>query len=366
MLSRSFKLLLLGLVVSLFYSSVWGSASSFAETTNDMLNRLKRLELEINDLNRFIHSPKNKATASVKQKFIQKDILTRPRRKSEREVSGATRVEVRQQQLETEIRTLRGETEELEFGLSNLTKRLDKLISDLDGRLELLEVTAKEMVKHKAELGNSNIRKSAVVPISRAVPKREDEGRPILGYLKKEDFKKFSRGEGSTAAISKASKGSIPVTKTSNSSRSQTSVSNLSESPERILPKGSSGQRYQFAFAFLMKHDYEMAERAFSEFVKDHVDDPLAGNASYWLGETFYVRQKFAKAAITFAEGYEKYPNSTKTADNLLKLGFSLARLDRMEDACVALAQLKTEFPNASTTIKRRAMVEGKRVGCGE
>ena len=84
----------------------------------------------------------------------------------------------------------------------------------------------------------------------------------------------------------------------------------------------------------------------------------------YWLGETYYVREKFAEAAVTFAEGYEKHPGSPKTADNLLKLGFSLARLQRSEDACVALAQLSDEFPNASTTIKRRAMTEGKRIGC--
>jgi tol-pal system protein YbgF len=131
-----------------------------------------------------------------------------------------------------------------------------------------------------------------------------------------------------------------------------------------VLPEGTASTRYQHAFGYLMRHDYDTAERAFTEFIQAHGDDPLAGNAVYWLGETYYVRKKFAKAAVTFAEGYEKYPASPKTADNLLKLGFALARLRRAEDACVALAQLRDEFPNASTTIKRRAMTEGKRIGC--
>ena len=33
--------------------------------------------------------------------------------------------------------------------------------------------------------------------------------------------------------------------------------------------------------------------------------DPLAGNAVYWLGETYYARRQFADAAVTFADGYQ-------------------------------------------------------------
>ena len=34
--------------------------------------------------------------------------------------------------------------------------------------------------------------------------------------------------------------------------------------------------------------DYPAAEAAFKEFVEAHPKDPMAGNAQYWLGETYY------------------------------------------------------------------------------
>ena len=43
------------------------------------------------------------------------------------------------------------------------------------------------------------------------------------------------------------------------------------------------------------------AEQALAAFVQNHPEDGLAGNAQYWLGETFYVRGDFQTAARTFA-----------------------------------------------------------------
>ncbi len=130
------------------------------------------------------------------------------------------------------------------------------------------------------------------------------------------------------------------------------------------VPQASSQQLYRSAFSLLTKQDFEGAEEAFRSFIDRHGEDPLAGNAVYWLGETYYARRQFADAAVTFADGYQNYPGSTKTPDNLLKLGMSLARLDRAEDACFALARLLEEFPNADTRLVSRAKDERGKLGC--
>ena len=85
----------------------------------------------------------------------------------------------------------------------------------------------------------------------------------------------------------------------------------------------------------------------------------MAGNAQYWLAETFYVRKQFERAAMAFAAGYQTYPDNIKAPDNLLKLALSLARIDKQEDACVALKQLGEKFPKAPSNIRRRAAGEG-------
>ena len=94
-------------------------------------------------------------------------------------------------------------------------------------------------------------------------------------------------------------------------------------------------------------------------------NDDRAGNAQYWLGETFYVRGNYAEAAKVFAQGYQKYPKSTKAPDNLLKLGLALSQTGKKQDACVTLMQLGKQFPSAAAVIKQRADDEMKKLNCG-
>ena len=90
----------------------------------------------------------------------------------------------------------------------------------------------------------------------------------------------------------------------------------------------------------------------------------MAGNAQYWLGETYFTRNRFMEAATAFAEGYKRYPKGAKAPDSLLKLGMSLGRANQKQNACVALAQLDRDFPQAGAAIKERAGTEKKRLGC--
>jgi len=98
--------------------------------------------------------------------------------------------------------------------------------------------------------------------------------------------------------------------------------------------------------------------------VQRYPNDPLAGNAQYWLGETYYVQKDYNNAAAVFAEGYQKYPKGGKAADNLLKLGMSLGQLGQKADACRAFARLDRDFPGAPGNVKERAADEKKRLGC--
>ncbi len=130
------------------------------------------------------------------------------------------------------------------------------------------------------------------------------------------------------------------------------------------LPPGSATDQYNFAFGLIKQADYPAAEEALKAFIQQHPNDALAGNAQYWLGETYYQRERYAEAAGAFAEGYKRYSKAPKAADDLLKLGMSLARANQRQNACVALAQLDHDFPNPGSTIKERAVAEKKRLGC--
>jgi tol-pal system protein YbgF len=130
------------------------------------------------------------------------------------------------------------------------------------------------------------------------------------------------------------------------------------------LEGATADEQYQYAFDLLRQNKYGDAEQALRTFVDQYPEHPLAGNASYWLGETFYVRQDYDNAALTFAEGFQKYPQGGKAPDSLLKLGMSLSALGETGDACKAFEELAARYPKASEGIKQRAAREQSKNGC--
>ena len=129
-------------------------------------------------------------------------------------------------------------------------------------------------------------------------------------------------------------------------------------------PAATPNDQYEAAFALLRRADYPGAEQALRAFVTQHPKDPLAGNAQYWLGETFYVRKNWKDAAIAFAEGYQKYPRSGKAPDDLLKLAMSLGNLGQKTNACTALARLDHDFPQMPANVRGPATAEKHHLGC--
>jgi tol-pal system protein YbgF len=126
----------------------------------------------------------------------------------------------------------------------------------------------------------------------------------------------------------------------------------------------TSTELYNNAFTKLKQQDYQGAEAGFAAFVKNNPKDNLAGNAQYWLGETYYVRGDYTKAVEAFLFGYKTYPKNSKAPDSLLKLGLSLQALGSKPDACKAFKRFDKEYPDASVNMKDRVNTEMKKLGC--
>jgi len=129
---------------------------------------------------------------------------------------------------------------------------------------------------------------------------------------------------------------------------------------------GAQGEQlYHDAFKLLQDGDYPGAERAFKNFVQRNPQHALAGNAQYWLGETYYARRDYQNAMVSFAEGYKVYKTSPKGPDNLLKLGITLAVLNKKQEACAVFARFNQDYPRATDLQKRRIDQERQKNGCG-
>jgi len=135
--------------------------------------------------------------------------------------------------------------------------------------------------------------------------------------------------------------------------------------PPAAGANAAGDQMYHDAMKKLQDGDNAGAERGFKSFLQSHPKHALAGNAQYWLGESYYARKDYQNAMTAFAEGYKAYKTSPKGPDNLLKLGITLAVMGRKPDACQIFAKFSQDYPRATDLQKRRVDQERQKNGCG-
>jgi tol-pal system protein YbgF len=226
-------------------------------------------------------------------------------------------------QLEQDLRGVTGRLEEVSFQIRKLEDRLNKLTSDMEYRLSEMKSGGGSEASPEPSPGGGAV---ASTPRAPAQIQPSDEA--------------------STQRGANPSTGASAPTQTAN------------------LPPRTAREQYARAFSLLEKRNYEEAGAGFSEFLKANPNDPLADNARYWLGETYYARGDYARSAEVFLDGYEKNKTGPKAPDTLLKLGLSLSGLDKKKEACASFRELSRAFPNAPESVKDKAAQEAKRLGC--
>ena len=233
-------------------------------------------------------------------------------------------------EIEDQFRQLTNKFEEVNFKLDKLSSRVSKIQSDTQLRFSDLE-NSKPEIKDK----NKKVR--------------------LPGTSKPNDF-------GANPGYSSSS---LPEKQEINSIESaQTVITEEPEKKESLLPDKDPKDQYEFAVSFMKIGDYETAEFALKEFIEKNKDHDLAGNAQYWYGETFRIRQLYSDAATAYLDGYQNYPKSKKAPDNLLKLGITMVQLGEKDQGCKMILGLKKEYPKASKSVLQKAQYEQKKFKC--
>ena len=328
---------LIGLIFSIVGPSV---AAAQSGNLQPVLDRLQRLERDIRTLNIQISRPgqATKAGAATLVSGTPETTGTGP--------AGVARVDARIAELEDELRAGTGKIEDMTYQLQKINERLEKLITDIDYRLSALEGTSGGRLS--SQQGSPAQVNAATTPtgVQTVVPGGAPSG--VLGTLTETDLK------------------AMPATAGQAVSAGAVQPPSISEPPKpvSVLPEGGPKERYSYAFSLLRKAEYDRAEAAFSEFITLYSDDPLSGNARYWLGETYYVRGQYVKAAEIFLAAYQGDNKGVKAPDTLLKLGMSLGSLDKKTQACASFDKLVADFPKLSPLILNKVKAERKTNGC--
>jgi tol-pal system protein YbgF len=131
-----------------------------------------------------------------------------------------------------------------------------------------------------------------------------------------------------------------------------------------LPPTQSPRDEYDLAYGYMLRKDYALAEDSFRNFLSKYPTDRLAGDATYWFGESMFQRQRYRDAAEAFLNVSTKFESTAKAPDALLRLGQSLAALGEKEAACASLGEVMRKFPRASAVVKQGVEREQKRVRC--
>ena len=242
-------------------------------------------------------------------------------------------------EIEKQFQNLTNKFEEVNFKIDKLSSRLSKTQADNQLRFQELEnktVGSETKENNTAQLNN-------------------EEDKVLPGSSQPQDLGSISYKDNETGDENQK----IQSIETTNTVVTETFVSE-----EKILPEGTPNEQYEFATSFLKVGDYNMAERAFREFVDINPDHNLAGNAQYWYAETFRIRQLFTDAASAYLEGYQKYPRSQKAPINLLKLGVSLVQIGEKDQGCLMISGVQKEYPKANQSVLQKAKYEEKKFEC--
>ena len=341
-----------------------GSSDALAQSNElqNLIQRVDRLQREISTLQRQVYAggeiPQPAPGAPV---AAGEDV----------QPAVAARLHTRLSDLENQLRNLTGQIEQANFEVSQVMVRLDKLVGDVDFRLRELEARMGGGFPADGVQGGGVQGGAVLGAAPGSQPGNQaavDPATPqVLGEVPRAQVEALRARQGQSASQGlAASPGQLASQGQPTSLAPQTSqvAAAAPAASGGGLPGGSVKADYDYAFGLLRQANYVEAESALKDFLEQHADDPLAGNAKYWLGETYYVRGDFRQAAVTFAEGFKRYPESTKAADNLLKLGMSLAQLDKKDDSCGAFSELLKRYPDASGSVLQRASLERERLSC--
>ena len=318
-MNKIFNLLIKILLV--FTLINFSSFKVYGEENESVFQQLQILQEDIKTLEKAVYSKDVKTSSSSGELSTGgSDILTQHLLKLS--------------ELEEQFKILTNSFEEINFKLDKLSNRITKVQTDNQMRFQDLEKS-----------GLSNVGDSAARTKTKKLP-GSDEAKDLGGI--------------SDADIAAAKQ----IQRTQSIESIGTVVTETAARAEKILPDATPEKQYEFAISFIKVGDYETAELALREFVDNNSKHKLAGNAQYWYGETFRVRQLYQDAATAYLDGYQNYPKSSKAPVNLLKLGVMLVQIGEKQQGCSMILGVRDQYPKANQSVIQKAEYEKKKYSC--
>lgn len=107
------------------------------------------------------------------------------------------------------------------------------------------------------------------------------------------------------------------------------------------------GDMYDVAYKAYEAKRYGEARKRMEALVEAYPNHTLAGNALFWIGESYYQEGDYEKAILSYEDVIQKHPGHQKVPPAMLKQAYAFAELGDTKTAKGILRLLVEKFPNA-------------------
>jgi tol-pal system protein YbgF len=218
--------------------------------------------------------------------------------------SGQSQLLMLVQQLQEEVRQLRGMVETQQYRLDKMEREQRDRYRDIDRRLSALI---------QAAAGTAPLGTGTAMPPATPVD------------------------QGSAPAAAEAS--TAPAAQTSQA------ASAVTPAPATATDDSSA---YQAAFALVRERRFDDARSAFDAFIARYPQSDNLANAHYWIGEIDLAQQSLASAKAAFQRVVDGFSGHSKVPDALYKLGVVEDRLGNADASRAVFQRLIEQFPQSS------------------
>lgn len=272
----------------------------------------------------------------------------------ERRVQVLNDVLMRLDQLQQEVRQLRGEVELQNNSMEEMKKRQRDLYLDIDQRLS--QAVRQQPVTPAAPLSGAG---QPVAPMVAGQVMAPDVAPQVAAPV--------GAQTGVPVAAVAPQMAQAPAVAPQVAQAPAAPPARMAPAPVVPFPAPPAGPQmpadpameqgaYQQAFDLLMQRRYAEAKQGFQQFLAKYPSGRLAANAQYWLAEASYVTRDFPVALAEFGKVISQYPNSAKVSDALLKTGYIQYEQQEWEQARKTLQGVVDSYPalTASRLAKKR------------
>ncbi len=278
------------LTIIIIFFSTYAYSNENELTINQQLERLQR---EVSDISKEVFSNSSSQSSGTNNDFVK----------------NLSSIDLRIYDIENDIKNLTSNLEDLYFQLDDILNKLENL--------ELVINNLQPITPNNVKVNTDEVLQDSSEVKSNTLSDTENEN--TLGTLN----------------ISKN------INDTNEEVISNDKEVNSNEKEMVLSPE----DQFQVAFDNIRNKKWQDAKTTFEQFIADNPDNQLSGSAHYWLGELYILEKNYREAALIFAEGFQKFPDSIKAAEMLFKLSQSLYQVEKTVEACKTMEKLIIDFP---------------------